>query len=516
MRHTKPVPARNTTKKRARRDARPSDPATDSGTHILPPDFVRAAQEWLGDEVGAFLAACARPPALAIRANPLKGGLPALLPLLGPDAAAWPRLPWWPEALLPSPDEAAALAAHALARIGALYAQDPAALAAVAALDPQPGERVLDIAAAPGGKSSAIAGRMGGQGLLVANDVEPRRARELAHTLERWGTRNAAVLALAPERLALLAPGFFDRVLVDAPCSGEAMFARRPRAAVDWSSGHVAGCAARQRPLLDTARRLARPGGLLVYATCTFNPTENEGIIAAYLAAHPADTLDDLAARLPGAAPGQPDLLTESAVGPRAAELVRCARLWPQRGPGAGHFVAAIRVSADEPDEHRPMRAPRSPAARLPAGATRRPARSADIRDDGDVAAVHELLAAVVPDLNHSGRVAVRRDRAFLVPSLLPESLADVAMAPGLQVAERRGRTWRPAHALAMALRAHEAAAFINLDDDAALAFLGGRPTPGEGAGLLLAVWHGYSLGWARARAGILTPLLPSGLRLRR
>src|SRR5919204_2695225 len=156
----------------------------------LPPDFVQAARIWLGDEADAFLAACAQPPRLAVRANALKGGVPALLRALGPAAATWPAVPWWPDALLPPPGDAAHLAAHLLARVGALYAQDSAALAAVAALDPQPGERVLDLCAAPGGKSTAIADRMAGRGptgvcntpltpLLVANDLDARRARDL-------------------------------------------------------------------------------------------------------------------------------------------------------------------------------------------------------------------------------------------------------------------------------------------------------------------------------------------------
>ncbi len=507
------MPKRN--QRHPRRNARPAGSPVASGALTLPDRFVRAARDWLGDEADAFLAACAQPPALAIRANPLKGGLTALLPLLGPDATVWPRLPWWPDALLPPPDAAAALAAHPLARIGALYAQDPAALAAVAALDPRPGERILDIAAAPGGKSTAIAGCLDGRGLLVANDVEPRRARELAQTLERWGARNAAVLDLASERLAALAPGFFDRVLVDAPCSGEAMFARRPRAATDWSPGHVAGCAARQGPLLATARRLVRPGGLLVYATCTFNPTENEGIIAAYLAAHPADALEDLAARLPGAAPGRPDLLPAGAAGSRATELVRCARLWPHRCPGAGHFVAVIRVAADVSDAYRPLMALRGRDARLAVGAPRLPGHRA-APDEGDGAAVRDLLSVIAPGFDHDERIAVRGDRAFLLPPDLPEPLTAPALAPGLQLAERRGRTWRPAHALAMALRSAEAALATSLDDNAARAFLAGQPTPGDGAGFLLAAWHGYPLGWARARGGILTPLLPGGVRLYR
>jgi 16S rRNA C967 or C1407 C5-methylase (RsmB/RsmF family)/NOL1/NOP2/fmu family ribosome biogenesis protein len=466
----------------------------------LPHDFVQAAQTWLGDEADAFLAACAQPPQLAVRANALKGGLPALLPALGPTAATWPSVPWWPDALLPPPGDAAHLAAHLPARVGALYAQDPAALAAVAALDPQPGERVLDLCAAPGGKSTAIADRMAGRGLLLGNDVDARRARDLVHTLERWGVANAAVLALAPERLAALAPRSFDRVLVDAPCSGEAMFARHPHATADWSREHVDGCAARQRSLIETARQLVRPGGVLVYATCTFNPVENEEVIARYLAAHEADALED-AARLLGVALGQPDLLTPAQAGPRGHELVRMARLWPHRDLGAGHSVALIRVAGDGAVESPP------PDARRLARAAREADRSAE-------AAVRALAHAVAPGLELRGRVVVRGERAFLVPDALPVDLAAAAQAPGLRLAERRGRTWRPAHALAMVLQPEQARGATHLDDSGAATFLSGRPVAGPGEGLMLAAWHRYPLGWARARGGTLTPLLPTGLRM--
>jgi 16S rRNA C967 or C1407 C5-methylase (RsmB/RsmF family)/NOL1/NOP2/fmu family ribosome biogenesis protein len=473
----------------------------------LPPDFVQAARTWLGDETDAFLTACAQPPRLAVRANALKGGLPALLRALGPTAATWPSVPWWPDALLPPPGEAAHLAAHPLARVGALYAQDSAALAAVAALDPQPGERVLDLCAAPGGKSTAIADRMAGRGptgvcntpLLVANDVDARRARDLEHTLERWGAAGAAVLALAPERLAALAPGFFDRVLVDAPCSGEAMFARHPHAAAAWSREHVAGCAARQQLLIESAWQLVRPGGVLLYATCTFNPVENEAVIARYLAAHVGDVLED-AARLLGASPGRPDLLMPAQAGPRGHELVRMARLWPHRGPGAGHSVALIRVAGDGTAQ-----SPPPDARRLG-----RPVREADRSGE---AVVRALAHAVAPGLELGGRVVVRGERAFLVPEALPVDLAEAAQAPGLRLAERRGRTWHPAHALAMALQPEQARGAVHLDDTAAATFLTGRPVAGPGEGLMLAAWHRYPLGWARARGGTLTPLLPTGLR---
>jgi len=472
------------------------------GAPTLPPDFVAAASGWLGDETSAFLDACARPPRLAIRANTLKGGLAALRAALDDATREWPAVPWWPGALLPPADEGARLASGQLARIGAFYAQDPAALAAVAVLDPRPGEGVLDLCAAPGGKSTAIADRLGGAGLLVANDVDAGRARELAWALERWGVANGATLSLTPERLASLAPGQFDGVLVDAPCSGEAMFARHERAAADWSPAHVRGCAARQQPLLEAARRLTRAGGRVVYATCTFNPLENEGVIAAYLAAHPDDSLDNTLAYTPDASPGRPDLLPDALSHP---DLAHCARLWPHRVTGAGHFVARIRVASDSPitPAMRHREKARAPSRREPT-------------DEADIAGVRALIERFAPATWTACEIVVRGDRAFLAPDGLPADLLPAAFAPGVNLAERRGRTWRLAHGLAMTLRPAAVASARHLDAPDAAAFLAGQPvadpSPHSEQGIALVAWRDYPLGWGRARGGILAPLLPKGL----
>ncbi len=469
----------------------------------LPAGFVEAAQSWLGAEAPAFLTALTKRPALAIRPNPAKLGPDGLDAVLGPEWQSWPSVPWWAGAFLPPAPQGARLAAHHLTRVGALYAQDPAALAAVALLDPQPGERVLDLCAAPGGKSTAILDRMDGRGLLVGNDMDARRARELERTLDRWGSLNHVVMSRGAEEMAGLLPGHFDRVLVDAPCSGEAMFARRGGAARDWSPRHVRGCAPRQRALLAAARRLVRPGGLLVYATCTFNPIENEGVIAAYLTERPGDALLDAAERLPGAAPGRPDLLdtmdsstrpdTPDAARPSSdRDTMRCARLWPHLGPGAGHFVAAIRVD-DAPPEI--------------AVQTGEDARAA--RQDGQEAAVRAVLDGVAPGWSHGGAVILRGERAYAAPIDVDQAIVHASLAPGLRVAERRGATWRPAHALALALRPDQARGSYALDDTELAALYAGQPIRGAGEGIILAAWQGLGIGWLRGRGGWLAPLWP-------
>ena len=151
----------------------------------------------------------------------------------------------------------------------------------------RPGERVLDLCAAPGGKTTHLAADMKGRGLLVSNEIHPARAKILAQNVERMGIVNAVVTNEAPEKLAKRFPDFFDRIVVDAPCSGEGMFRKEPQAAEQWSLDNVRMCAERQTDILNAAASMLRPGGTLIYSTCTFAPEENEGSISSFLRAHP-------------------------------------------------------------------------------------------------------------------------------------------------------------------------------------------------------------------------------------
>ena len=291
-----------------------------------PAAFLDECREILKDEFPAFLRALALPPRRALRLNPRrKGAEQAAAPFL-PDGA--PRVPW--EVLgryLAADAKPGAGIAHAA---GAFYLQDASAMAPVAALDPRPGERVLDLCAAPGGKSGQIAARLNGRGFLLSNEIEFSRARILLGNLERLGVTNAFVTSAPAEALARALPAFFDRVLVDAPCSGEGMFRRDPEAASQWNPDAPAGCAARQTAILNDAARMVRPGGRLVYSTCTFNRLENEGTVREFLRAHPDFEPD--AFELPGVGASQGG----------------CLRLWPHRIEGEGHFLARFTRKPEE------------------------------------------------------------------------------------------------------------------------------------------------------------------------
>lgn len=228
---------------------------------------------------------------------------------------------------------------HPWHHAGLLYAQEPSASAPAALLDVRPGMRVADLCAAPGGKTSQLAAALQGQGLLLANEFVAARAEILRQNLERMGVTNAVITNEDTASLAKALPGQFDRVLVDAPCSGEGMFRKEAVAAAQHSDALVAHCAELGAEILENAAALLAPGGVLVYSTCTFAPAEDEAQIAAFLAGHPEFTLCDLS----GCGFGRPG---EENRAPAGFAAGCCRRIWPADG-GEGHFMAKLQKAAD-------------------------------------------------------------------------------------------------------------------------------------------------------------------------
>ena len=376
---------------------------------------------------------------------------------------------------------------------GLFYLQEPSALSAVSVLAPQPGERVLDLCAAPGGKSTQIAGLMQGRGLLVCNEPVPSRAQILSRNVERMGVRNAIVTSAMPAQLAPRFPAFFDRILVDAPCSGEGMFRRQPEARDEWSAGSPRGCADRQLEILEAAAKMLAPGGALVYSTCTFNDTENEGVLARFTAAHPEFALE--AFELPGLPSGSRGYV----------------HLYPHEIRGEGHFVSLLRKAPDAPgapeNEEKPRRAVK-------------PARGR-----GEQAKKAQQPAIAVPEDVLAPGVSFDRLHAA-VGSLwaLPEGLDDLSRLDGLRVlrtglllAHAEGRRAEPDHALAMALTPCEAARTAELDEAQALAYQAGETLElGDlEPGYTLLTLRGVSLGFGKQAGGVMKNHYPKGLRRR-
>ena len=440
----------------------------------FPDEFLNNMKKQLGNEYPAFLRALDQPPALALRLNPKRAGAGAAA-----EAFADGPVPWAAAGRYLKPLGDAKPGGSVAHAAGAFYLQEASAMASAAALDARPGERILDLCAAPGGKSTQIAAAMEDRGLLVSNDPEPARARALAGNLERMGAANAVVVSALPDRLAGLWPGFFDAVLVDAPCSGEGMFRRDPDSRAEWRPASPAGCARRQAEILDRAAALVRPGGRLVYSTCTFNDLEDEGSVAGFLARHPDYSPEEFS--LPGVGPSRGGLL----------------RLWPHKARGDGHFVAKLR------------RAGTADPSRRDAASVARPDRA--------VAAHLQALAGEVcrlPDFLSDMRCFMRGDRLYGQPGDCPPLDGLRVVNPGLCLLRVGRNHIEPEHALAMALPPECALRRAELDETQAQAWLRGEAVPREGAGgWTLALYRGMPLGWGKASQGWLKNHLPKGLR---
>jgi 16S rRNA C967 or C1407 C5-methylase (RsmB/RsmF family)/NOL1/NOP2/fmu family ribosome biogenesis protein len=470
----------------------------------LPGAFEARMRELLGPEAPAFLASYRRPAQRAVRANPLKLDPAALPGLLGipPDP-----VPWSPEAwFLPDGVRVGDTLAYAA---GLCYVQEPSALAVAEALDVRPGHRVLDLAAAPGGKATQVAGRLGGQGVVVANEVQRGRVQALADNLDRWGSPRTVLAGETVARLAEALPGGFDRVLLDAPCSGEGLFRRNPAAAAQWRPGHVRGSAERQRALLADAALLVSPGGVLVYSTCTFAPEENEQQVARFLTANPDWELLQVPLH-PGFAPGRPDWAPG-----RPPELSRTVRLWPHHLRGEGHFIAKF-VHPEGPG------AARSNPTRRDRGPRRGSVADRELKGAGLSTASREVAGAwrgFVADAleGDPGEVTVAGERAYLVPDPEVAGAGVRLVRPGLLVGRARPGRFEPAHALAMAAGAVTARRVREVDDHEAAAFVRGETLASGGvAGWTLVSWNGWPLGWGRAAGGVLKNHYPKGLRTMR
>lgn len=463
----------------------------------LPLAFMARMAALLDEEFPPFLGVINQKPVPALRVNTLKLSVEQFRTL-----SPWPLtpVPWCPEGF--TLDRKVNIGTHTYHEIALYYVQDASAMAVAALLAPQPGERVLDLCASPGGKSTHIASLLAGQGLLVANDVDRGRADVLRRNLERWGATNALVLNETPERLAARWPASFDRVVVDAPCSGEGMFRKNDEARYHWSEAHVLGCALRQREILHSAAQLVRPGGRLVYATCTFAPEEDEGVIWRFLSSHPDFELIQPPWHT-GFQPGRPDW-AEWPLAPEAeppAALERTVRLWPHKLQGEGHFVAVMQRAGD--DAPAPW-APVQPARLTP------PDRAL-------------LEAFWHPLIDHplSERLLLRPREPHVA-----EVLASPAGAPdtaglrtglsGWRLGTLRKGRFEPSHALAMALRAEQVQQRLDepIGSELVARTMRGETldVPGPDGWLLIAV-EGFPVGWGKRVGGIVKNHYPKSLR---
>lgn len=437
----------------------------------LPKDFYKRMEAQLGGEYPAFLDCMKEPPTRGARLNPLKcdlGTLQASLPFpLRPT-------PFYELSFqVDAPDKFGPLPAH---HAGMFYSQEPSAASAVTALEPQPGERVLDLCASPGGKATQIAGMMMGRGLLWANEAVMSRTSQLLSNMERMGVLNAVISCCHPQRLCQTLQGYFDRVLVDAPCSGEGLFRRNPEAGRQWTLSGVQACARRQAAILDSAALAVKEGGVLVYSTCTFSQEENEGVVKKFLQTH----RDYVAEEIPVPF-GRPSLDGGPA-----------RRVYPMDG-GEGHFVARFR---------------------------RMTYNDCWVRDftgylNGDLvrsgrALYQELFTDECPE-----DMFVADDRLMLLPEGLPDFNGLNVLRAGVELAYLRPRRLEPTHGIFMSRPSTACREVVDFqpDDPDLLAFLRGEEIPTTQRGYAAVCVNGVPVGFGKGSEGRLKNHYPKGLR---
>jgi NOL1/NOP2/sun family putative RNA methylase len=428
---------------------------------MLPEAFLERMRCQLGDEYEAFLQSLERPRAVALRFNPLKGQRPDL-PFVGQS------VPWEPYGFYYDPQSRPGL--HVFHEAGVYYLQEASAMSPVALLDPQPGEWVCDLCAAPGGKTTQIAGRMNGEGFLVCNEIDPKRARILSRNIERMGVANALVLNEHPGNVRKHFTGMFDKVLIDAPCSGEGMFRKEEAAVENWSQEYVEMCAHRQSVIMDTGAELVRPGGRLVYSTCTFAPEENELLIDRFLDTHPDFEAETVIA--PWFVPGRNG----------------SHRMWPHKLLGEGHFAAVLHRKGDEePDRNAKA------GEKLPREWTQF-AKDLGIR---------------LP----AGKALLFGQNLYWAPEDMPDLKGLKVLRPGLELGVVKKDRFEPAHALALWLREAACTEDYSADSPEMERYLHGDVVPSGKRGWCLVTADGYAIGWGKGDGNVLKNHYPKGLR---
>ena len=355
----------------------------------------------------------------------------------------------------------------------------------------EPGMRVLDLCAAPGGKSTQLATYLGDSGLLVSNEINTQRSRILSQNIERMGIKNAIVTNEDSFVLASHFPGFFNAIQVDAPCSGEGMFRKLPEAIEQWSVENVAICAARQKKILDNAAVMLKPGGTIVYSTCTFSKEENEDVIEYFLERHPDFTLEEM------------------------------ERFWPHKVDGEGHFVAKLVRRGSVDTGFKSDRQTKKIKNNKNRKNETKPALTKE-----NMKLLSEFLDETISDdmaaLIKNSRLVMFGEQLYRLPDMEVDIKGLKVQRAGLHIGEFKKQRFEPSHSLALALKLSEAKNVVKLtcDNPQTIGFFNGQSVmlSDEQAaeckkGWALVCVDGYPAGWGKVNGTQVKNHYPKGLR---
>ncbi len=454
----------------------------------LPQDFLQQMQSLLEDEYPSFLNTYKHAPIRSLRANTLKID-PVRLQEKVPFQLE--PVPWCEEAFYYD-HELVRPGKHVYHAAGLYYIQDASAMAPAEALAAKPGEKILDLCAAPGGKTTQLASQMQGKGILVANEIDHKRINALVENLERSGVTHAVVLNENPAHLTKRFVHFFDGILIDAPCSGEGMFRKDPDASRRWSLRAVEKCALVQSEILSAAAPMLRPGGRMVYSTCTFNPLENEGVIARFLEQHPEFQVKPIA-QAANYKPGKPEWTDQ-----KNSSLQDAVRLWPHHLRGEGHFVVLL-----EKRDGQEIKKPRP--GKFPPVSTQ----------------ARKVWKTFVENTYVEGSFlkdtyTIYGEHLYQVPKELPSLKGLRVERPGRYLGQAKRNHFAPSHALSLSSQPDQVQRVYSFaqNDPELMLYLQGETLPAAlEKGWTLVTVDGYPLGWGKVSGGLLKNHYPKWLR---
>ena len=475
----------------------------------LPIEFEKKMKAFLGNEWDDFLYSYDNNRFQALRFNTLKVQSPEermrilkTLKISSDKRVSWANAAYYF-------DENVRPGKHPYHEMGLYYIQEPSAMSAAALLAPKPGMRVLDLCAAPGGKSTQLATYLGDSGLLVSNEINTQRSRILSQNIERMGIKNAIVTNEDSFVLASHFPGFFNAIQVDAPCSGEGMFRKLPEAIEQWSMENVAICAARQKEILDNAAVMLKPGGVIVYSTCTFSKEENEDVIEYFLERHPDFTLEEM------------------------------ERFWPHKVDGEGHFVAKLvrRGSVNELGadydvcedscnkvEDTGLKVDRKTKKNKNSKNRKNETKPALTKENMKLLSefLDETISEDVAAWIKNSRLVMFGEQLYRLPDMEVDIKGLKVQRAGLHIGEFKKQRFEPSHSLALALKLNDAKNLVKLtcDNPQTIGFFNGQSvvlsdeqTAECKKGWALVCVDGYTAGWGKVNGTQVKNHYPKGLR---
>lgn len=440
----------------------------------LPDEYINRMKIQLGESFLDYEKTLHEDNIRALRVNTLKGSVRDFLQHNGWGITDKDRVDWCPIGFYIGKDEELPNSEilppgkHPYHSAGVYYIQEPSAMSVVEQLEITPGDRVLDLCAAPGGKTTQIAAKLQGKGILFANEPVATRAKILAENVERMGITNCVVISHDPAQIAERFKGYFDKILVDAPCSGEGMFRKNEEAVQEWSEDNVSMCASRQKQILDSAVIMLRGGGKMVYSTCTFSKEEDEENASYVVSKYPFMTMQ--ASR----------------------------RIWPHECKGEGHFWASFAKESD--------------------GVLNKAKcdKGLNVKTLQEFAEFERLSLKRGIDniLQYDSKFLKFGDELYVTDAQLPTLDKLKVLRSGLHLGTLKKNRFEPSLALALAIKPEDATVCVSLSEHEARAYLRGESINREvPKGWCVLEIDGYTLGWGKASAGIIKNHYPKGLR---